>query len=158
MKNIILLIALVTSSLTFACADLKNKPKYLTHDQISCGTLVNKIIHPKVIIKGKAYALALNMSDMSGGCPDSNQSCFPPYLNIVRQGNVICKAYGMGPYAKSNSYSPLFHYDHHTPDLMVEMKRLNKTTFGPRLFRMNHSRSEFSEIREVWCQKVYRKR
>ena len=157
MKQLIFLLIALSSSLTFACADLKNKPKYLTHDQIKCGTIVNKIIHPKVIVKGKVYSLALNMSDMSGGCPADNQSCYPPYLNIVRQGNIICKAYGMGPYAKSNSYSPLFHYDHETPDLMVEMKRANKTTYVPRLFRMNHSRAEFSEIREVWCHKVYRK-
>ena len=146
------------ATLTFACADVKNKPSYLTQDGISCGKLVNKIIHPKVIVKGKVYSLALNLSDDSGGCPASQPSCFPPSLNIERQGNIICKAYGLGRYAKSNSYSPLFHYDHETPDLMVEMKRVNATTYAPRIFRMNHSRAEYTEIREVWCHKTYPKK
>lgn len=158
MKIFITFFFLLSSTLSFACANLKNKPAYMGHKEIKCGTIVNKIVQPKVTIKGKTYALALNMSDMSGGCPASNQSCYQPYLNIVRQGNVICRAYGMGEYAKSTSYSPLFHYDHTTPDLMVEMKRTGKSAFAPRLFRMNHSRSEFSEVREIWCHKTYPKR
>lgn len=157
MKTIFTFFLLLSATLSFACADLKKKPGYLTHDSISCGKLVNKIIHPKAIVNGKTYAMALNLSDMSGECVDSDRGCYRPYLNIVRQGNIICKAYGMGPYAKSTSYSPLFQSDHRTPDLMVEMKRVNSKTYAPRLFRMNHSRSEFSEIREVWCHKVYRK-
>lgn len=157
MNTLIAAILLTTTSLSFACADLKHKPAYLTQDGISCGTVVNKIIHPKAIIKGKTYALALNLSDDSGGCPADDQSCYPPYLNIVRQENIICKAYGMGPSAHSNSYSPIFHWGHETPDYMVEMKRVNPTTYAPRVFRMNHERSEYTEIREVWCHKVYRK-
>lgn len=157
MKTILMISLMLASSLTLACADLKNKPAYLTQDGISCGTLFDKIIHPKVIVKGKVYAMALNLSDDSGGCPSADQGCYPPYLNIERQVAVICKAYGLGKGAKSNSYSPLFHYDHSTPDLMVEMKRINPTTYAPRLFRMNHSRSDFMEIREVWCHKTYKK-
>lgn len=158
MKKIIALILLSTSSLTFACADLSKKPSYMGHKEISCGTIVNKIIHPTMKVGGKTYAFAMDMGDMWGECPDPNRGCYRPYNNIQRRGNAICRAYGMGPYAKSTSWSPLFHMSHETPDEMVRLKRINGTTFAPQVVRINHSRSEYSEVREIWCHKTYPKR
>lgn len=158
MKILITLSLLLTSSLTFACANLRNKPAYMGHKEIKCGTLVNKIVEPKLKVGGKFYAFAMDLGDMWGECPDPNRGCYTPYYNIKRRGNAICKAYGMGPYAKSTSYSPLFHYSHHTPDVMARLRRVNATTFAPAVVRINHSRSEYSEVREIWCHKTYPKR
>lgn len=158
MKTLIAISFLFTTTLTFACADLKNRPRYFTQKDISCGTIVNKIIEPKIIIGGKQYALALDMGDMYGECPDPKVGCYTPYINLQRRGNAICKAYGMGPYAKSNSWSPLFHYSHSTPDVMARLKRVNPTTFAPALVEINHSRSDYTEVRELWCHKTYPKR
>jgi hypothetical protein len=158
MKIFITFFFLLSSTLSFACANLSKKPAYMGHKEIQCGKLIHKIIAPKMIIKGKAYPFALDLGDMWGDCPASNQSCYPPYLNIQRRGNAICKAYGMGSYAKSNSYSPLFHYSHSTPDVMARFKRVNGNSFAPALVRIDHSRSEYSEVRELWCYPNYRKR
>lgn len=130
----------------------------MRHKEIKCGNLINKIIAPHFVMNGKAYPFALELGDLSGECPDPKVGCYTPYINIQRQGNAICKAYGMGGYAKSNSYSPLFHYSHNTPDVMARFKRVNAKTYAPALVRINHSRSEFSEVRELWCYPNYRKR
>jgi hypothetical protein len=158
MKKLFAILTLLTSSFTFACADLANKPAYFTQKGISCGTIVNKIIEPKIIHAGKAYALALDLGDMYGGCPDPNVGCYPPYYNLQKRGNAICKAYGMGRYAKSTGWSPLFHSSHRTPDIMGRLKRVNPTTFAPGIVSINHSRSEYMEVREIWCHKTYPKR
>ncbi len=158
MKTIILFSTLLTSTLSLACADLKNKPAYFSQKGISCGAIVNKIIEPKISIRGKTYAIAMDLGDQSGECPDPLRGCYPPHHNVQKRGNAICKAYGMGKYAKSNSYSPIFHSSHRTPDVMARLKRTNAQTFAPALVTINHSRSDYSEIREVWCHKTYPKR
>ncbi len=155
MKNLIIAIFLLSSSLTFACADLRHKPGYFTQKEIHCGAIVNRIIEPKIIVSGTAYPIAIDMGDMYGECPDPNVGCYRPAINIERRGNAICRAYGLGPYAKSSSYSPLFHTD---PDIMVRLKRTQPHLFAPQIVRINHSRSEYFEVREVWCHKTYPKR
>lgn len=158
MKKLIAISFLFTTTLTFACADLSKKPAYMGHKEIKCGTIVNKIIEPKIKIGGKTYAFAMDLGDMSGVCRDTDRGCYRPYHNIQRRGNVICRAYGMGPYAKSMGYSPLFHYSHETPDVMARLRNVNATTFAPQLVQINHSRSDYSEVREIWCHKTYPKR
>lgn len=143
---------------SFACADLKNKPAYFKHAKIECGTLVNKIVAPKLVVGGKTYPFAMDASDDWGECPNPNEFCSRQLINMKQRGNAFCRAYGMGPYAKSNSYSPLFHYSHETPDVMARLKRVGGTTFAPAVFRMNHSRAEHFEVREIWCHKNYQKR
>lgn len=158
MKNLFILFIAFSSTLSFACANLSKKPSYMGHKEIKCGTIVNKIVQPTMKVGGKTYAFAMDMGDMYGECPDPKVGCYTPYINIKRRGNAICKAYGMGPYAKSTSWSPLFHYSHNTPDVMARLKRVNATTFAPAVVSINHSRSEYSEVREIWCHKSYRKR
>jgi hypothetical protein len=156
MNKIIFIFILVFSSpMVLACANLKDKPSYFTHEKIDCGLIVNKIIHPKVIIGGQTYPLAIDLTDKWGVCPDKDVGCYRPHYNILARGNAICKAFGLGKYAKSKSYSPLFHT---TPDVMARLRRINPTSFTPGLVRINHSRSEFFEVREIWCHKVYKKR
>lgn len=154
MKNIILIITFLSSLPVFACADLKNKPSYFSQKKIDCGTLVHKIVEPTITIKGRKLPLALDLGDMWGECPDPNVSCYTPYINIKRRGNAICKAYGMGRYAKSTSWSPLLRS---MPDEMGRLRRVNATTFAPSYVSINHSRSEYTYVRSIWCYPNYKK-
>lgn len=153
MKTIFLLSFLVLSLQVFACADLKNKPAYFSQKKIECGTLVNKIVEPTITIKGRKLPFGMDLGDMWGECPDPKVGCYTPYINIQRRGNAICKAYGMGKYAKSTSWSPLFRS---MPDEMGRLKRVNATTFAPAYVSINHSRSEYSYVRSIWCHKKYK--
>ncbi len=155
MKYIILTLSFLFSIPLFACADLKNKPSYFSQKNIECGKLVHKIVEPTLTIKGRKLPLGLDLGDMWGECPDPRVSCYRPYLNIKRQGNAICKAYGMGSYAKSTSWSPLIRS---MPDELGRLKRINPTTFAPAYVSVNHSRSEYSYVRSIWCYPNYKKR
>ena len=152
MKELAVLVFLFTSFSVLACADLRGKPSYFSHKKIECGTLVHKIVEPTIMIQGKKLPFALDLSDAWGECPSSNLSCYTPYLNILRRGNAICKAYGMGRYARSTGWSPLLRS---MPDEMGRLRRVNATTFGPAFVRINHSRSEYSYVRSIWCYPKY---
>lgn len=148
------MILLLTTSMSFACANLKGKPAYFSQKEIQCGKLIHKIVEPTITIKGRKLPLGLDLGDMWGECPDPRVGCYRPYLNLKQRGNAICKAYGMGGYAKSTSWSPLFRS---MPDEMGRLKRVNATTFAPAYVSVNHSRSEYVYVRSIWCYPNYKK-
>lgn len=155
MKGLVLITTLFFSVSALSCADLKNKPSYFSQKKIECGKLIHKIVEPTITIKGRKLPLGLDLGDMWGECPDPKVGCYTPYLNLKRRGNAICKAYGMGKYAKSTSWSPLIRS---MPDEMGRLKRVNATTFAPAYVSINHSRSEYVYVRSIWCYPNYKKR
>lgn len=154
MKKLFIFVFLLPTSMTFACANLRGKPAYLSQKKIECGKLIHKIIEPTITIKGRKLPLGLDLGDMWGECPDPRVGCYQPYLNIKRRGNAICKAYGMGRYAKSTSWSPIFR---RMPDEMGRLRRVNATTFAPAYVSVNHSRSEYVHVRSIWCYPNYKR-
>ncbi|MFL5784926.1 MAG: hypothetical protein ACJ76H_09975 [Bacteriovoracaceae bacterium] len=154
MKNFIILFFVLSSTLTFACGDFSKKPAYLSAQKVECGRLFDTITSPTMTVNGKTYPFALKLSDMAGGCPSDDQSCYPPYLNIVHRGNAICKAFGFGAYATSNDWGIW----KDLPDVMVSLERTKSGSWGPKVVSINHSRSEFAYTKTISCYHNYRKR
>ncbi len=149
MKKTLFIFCFLFSSLSFACGDLRNKPAYF-NAKISCGTLFEYISEPTITLNGKTYAFALDSGDLSGECPDPNVGCYTPYINIVRRGNAICKAFGFGKYATSNDYGVW----RDLPDRMAALKRNARGTYSPQVVDINHSRNEYIYVKTITC---YRK-
>lgn len=151
MKKTLLVFCFLFSSLSFACADLRNKPAYF-NGQVACGTLFHTITDPTITLNGKTYAFGMDVGDMSGGCP-ANEGCYPPYLNIVRRGNAICKAFGFKGYARSNDYGVW----RDLPNRMAALKRNARGTFSPQVVEINPARNEYIYVKTIYCYPNYRK-
>jgi hypothetical protein len=120
---------------------------------IECGKLMHKIVEPTITINGRTLPYASTLGDMSGGCPASQPSCFPPWLNIVSRGNAICHAYGFGDFAHSNDWGIW----RSLPDEMAALVK-NNGKWSPRIVRINHNKSEYAYVKNIWCYPNYSKR
>jgi hypothetical protein len=105
-------------------------------------------------INGKTYPFGMTSGDMDGGCPADNLSCYPPYLNIVRRGNALCKAYGFKGYGRSNDFGIW----RDLPDHMAALKRSKSGSWTPVVVDINHSRNEYIYTKTIYCYPNYRKR
>ena len=153
MKTLFTFIILSISSLTFACADLKNKPAYLS-GRVECGTLFHRIHDPVFTVNGKKYAFGMRLGDMSGECPDSNRRCFPASDNIKKRGNAICKAFGFGKYGMTKDYGGF----KRKPDFMVSLERNSRGVFAPKVVSINHSRGDYAWAKTILCIPNYQKK
>lgn len=156
MKITIAFIIAFTSSLSFACSDLdtSKKPTYLSASKVDCGTLLHSIHEPTMTVNGRKYAFGMRLGDLSGECPDPKRGCYTPYYNIKRRGNAICRAYGFGPYAKMRDFGAF----RRKPNMMVSLERNSRGRFAPKVISINHSRSEYSWAKTIYCHRSYRKR
>lgn len=152
MKTLIILAFALSSTLSFACADLKNRPAYLS-GKVECGTLFHKIHNPAFTVNGKKYDFGMNLGDLSGECPDPHRGCYTPYLNIQKRGNAICKAFGFAKYGKMTDHGPF----KRKPDHLVSLERNSRGVFAPKVVSINHDRSEYAWAKTIICIPNFRK-
>lgn len=154
MKNLIIISSLLMSSLSWSCADLAKKPKWMGQNKIECGKLLHSIEQPTMTINGRTLPYAVVLNDDHGTCPDKKAGCFRPWENIVARGNAVCKAYGFGKFGKHTGYTSLKKH----PTEFAALVRDTSGKLRPQIVKVNPKRSEYSWVRSIWCNPDYSKR
>ena len=152
MKNMLMLFLFLCSLTSLACADLKTKPAWMSHKKIECGTLLNKISDPMMTVNGRTLPFAMDEGDMSGKCPVDGLGCYQPYYNMKARGNAICKAYGMGHYAKFKSYS------FKNSRQMITLQKNASGLYSPKIIKVDPAGNDYHLwVKTIYCHKKYKK-
>jgi hypothetical protein len=101
----IALILLLSSYQTFACVPRNSSASYLHQKEILCHPLWIDIMEPSVMIRGQSHRLGISKGDLEGGCPSSDPKCYPPFLNLKKRLDSICRSYGFKSYLQARTYS-----------------------------------------------------